>query len=110
MPVQMKKDGTIKELSTSGTFIGILANAVFEQATVTFERGDRFFLFTDGIYEVDEPSIKGSGTMLGYEAFVALLATCGNVPFGKVMKAIRSKLSGYTYEDDYTLIAIEVTA
>ncbi|MBN1575150.1 MAG: SpoIIE family protein phosphatase [Chitinispirillaceae bacterium] len=109
MPVQIKKDGTIRELTTPGTFIGILANTTFEQATVTFERGDRFFIFTDGIYEVEGTAADGEDRMLGYDGFVSLLASCKNVPFSKVLTAIRSKLSAYTYEDDYTLIAVEAT-
>lgn len=108
MPLQIKKDGTVIELSTSGTFIGILPNSSFEQATVTFEPGDRFFLFTDGIYEVEEPEARGKNNILGYDRFVSLLSSCREVPFSKIMSAIRSKLKTYTYEDDYTLIAIEV--
>ena len=110
IPVQIKKDGTIKELTTPGTLIGILTNTTFEQATVTFERGDRFFIFTDGIYEVEEGmEADGTNRMLGYEGFVSLLASCNDVPFSKVLTAIRDKLSAYSYEDDYTLIVIEAT-
>jgi serine phosphatase RsbU (regulator of sigma subunit) len=110
MPVQIKKDGAIVQLSTAGTFIGILPNSTFSHATVSFEPGDRFFLFTDGIYEVDEPDSKSKRILLGYDKFTAILAACGNIPFGKVMPHIRKQLADYTYEDDYTLIAIEVTA
>jgi serine phosphatase RsbU (regulator of sigma subunit) len=109
MPVLIKKDGTVRELSTNGTFIGIMANTPFEQATVTFERGDRFYLFTDGIYEVDDPSREGDPAMLGYDAFVKLLASCSSTPFRSVIPHIRQQLSPYTYEDDYTLIAIEAS-
>ncbi len=109
MPVLIKKDGTIQELTTPGTFIGILANTEFEEATVSFEKGDRIFLFTDGIYEVDRPVEEG-GTMLGYDDFVALLASCNSVPFSKLLSGIRSRLSAYRYDDDYTLVAIEVAS
>jgi len=109
MPIQVKKDGTIIELSTPGTFIGILPGSVFTSATVSFDPGDRFYLFTDGVYEVDEPDTKGKLSLLGYDSFCSLLATCGNISFSKVMPHIRKTLGNYTYEDDYTLIAIEVT-
>lgn len=108
MPLQIKKDGTVIELSTPGTFIGILPGSVFSSATVSFDPGDRFYLFTDGIYEVDEPDTKGKESLLGYDKFGELLASCGNIPFSKIMPHIRKTLSNYTYEDDYTLIAIEV--
>jgi serine phosphatase RsbU (regulator of sigma subunit) len=87
-----------------------MANSTFEQATVSFERGDRFYLFTDGIYEVEDPTGAEDTPMLGYDAFVAILASCSSTPFRSVMSTIRHKLSSYTYEDDYTLIAIEATA
>jgi serine phosphatase RsbU (regulator of sigma subunit) len=110
MPVQIKKDGTVVELTTSGTFIGILANMTFEQASVKFEKGDRFYLFTDGIYEVDQPDVEGDNRMLGYDKFISLLKSCNSIPFSKVLPSIRKRLAEYTYEDDYTLIAIEVTS
>lgn len=108
MPVRIKKDGTIQQLTTTGTFIGILANTTFEQATASFEKGDRIYLFTDGIYEVDRPEEQGGGGMLGYDGFVDLLASCRSIPFSKLLSSIRSKLSAYRYDDDYTLIAVEV--
>jgi len=109
MPVQVKKDGTIHELTTPGTFIGILPGSVFSSATVPFEPGDRFYLFTDGIYEVDEPNTSGKHSLLGYDRFSSILASCNSVPFSKVMSHFRKTLGNYTYEDDYTLIAIETT-
>jgi len=109
MPVQIKKDGTVIELTTSGTFIGILPNSPFDQATVQFEKGDRFFLFTDGIYEVEDPESRDDSNLLGYDKFVEMLVSCNKVPFSKLLTAIRKKLSPYIYEDDYTLIAIEAT-
>lgn len=110
MPVQVKKDGTIIELTTSGTFIGILPNAPFEQATVSFDKGDRFFLFTDGIYEVEDPESNDDSNLLGYDTFIEMLTSCNKVPFSKLLTAIRKKLNPYIYEDDYTLIVIEATA
>lgn len=110
MPVQIKKDGTIIQLSTPGTFIGILPGSTFTHATVKFEPGDRFYLFTDGIYEVDRPATKGKHSLLGYEDFTKMLVSCNDLSFGKVLPHIRKTLTDYTYEDDFTLIAIEVTS
>jgi phosphoserine phosphatase RsbU/P len=110
MPVHIKKDGTIDQLSTAGTFIGILPNSTFTYATAHFEPGDRFYLFTDGIYEVDDPKSEGKHVLLGYDNFIAMLASCRDIPFSKVMPHIRKRLADYTYDDDYTLIAIEATA
>ena len=53
-PVLIKKDGSIIQLNTQGTFIGILDSPVYEEKTVSFEKGDRIYLFTDGAF-------RGSG-------------------------------------------------
>lgn len=109
MPVQIKKDGTIIQLKSDGTFLGIIPQISFEKCTVSYDIGDRFYLFTDGIYEVDVPGGKND-EMLGCDNFVKVLASCSKTPFSKVMSSIHNQLSGYIYNDDYTLIAIETTA
>ncbi len=107
MPIKMSSDGTITQLSTPGTFIGILANAPFEEASVVYQPGDRFFIFTDGIYEVESIAGEKEGRMLGYDNFISLLSSCKNTPFNKLLYEIRRKLGEYRYDDDYTLIVIE---
>jgi len=109
IPVLIKKDGTFIPLKTAGTFIGLISDIQFEHQTVHFEKGDRFYIFTDGIYEVLEPN-NSEESLLGYDRFVDMLIECRNYPFGKVISTIQSKLKSYTYEDDYTLIALEATA
>jgi serine phosphatase RsbU (regulator of sigma subunit) len=50
---------------------------------VSFEKGDRFYIFTDGIYEVLE-SNNSDNTLLGYDRFVEMLLECRNYPLGKI--------------------------
>jgi len=110
MPVVLHKDGSIRQLAGNGTFIGIIDGANYEECSYTFEKGDRILLFTDGIYEVLNVSDKSKdGDVLGYDKFVSLLSECNNLPFSKLVTGIQHRLSEFTYEDDYTLIAIEVT-
>lgn len=109
IPVLIKKDGSLIPLKTTGTFIGLISDIQFEHQTVSFEKGDRFYIFTDGIYEVLE-SNSSEDTLLGYDRFTEMLIECRNYPFGKVLSTIQTKLKSYTYEDDYTLIALESTA
>lgn len=109
MPVQIKADGTVIPLKSDGTFLGIIPQVSFEKCTVSYDIGDRFYLFTDGIYEVDIPGGKND-EMLGCDNFVKLLASCNKTPFSKVMSSIHNQLCDYVYNDDYTLIAIETIA
>ena len=109
IPVLIKNNGAVIPLKSTGTFIGLISDIQFEQQMVSFEKGDRVYIFTDGIYEVLE-SNNSDNTLLGYDRFVEMLLECRNYPLGKIPSIIQSKLKSYTYEDDYTLIILESTA
>ena len=47
--------------------------------------------------------------ILGYDQFITILTACNPLPFYKVMSSILHQLNEYSYEDDYTLIAVEIT-
>ncbi|NLE01929.1 MAG: SpoIIE family protein phosphatase [Fibrobacter sp.] len=108
VPVLIKKDGTVIPLKTNGTFLGLVSDIPFESVTIDFEKGDRFYFFTDGIYEVMQSPDKNDA-LFGYDRFVELLTRCSSQPFSKLITGIQHELKNYTYEDDYTLIAIEST-
>jgi serine phosphatase RsbU (regulator of sigma subunit) len=107
IPVLINKDGTVIELRTNGTFIGLIPETTFEKKTITFENGDRIYLFTDGIYEVIDTK-DPHNEMLGYERFVEILKNHNTVSFVKAFSSITHQLSRLSYDDDYTFIAIEM--
>ncbi|MBN1603862.1 MAG: SpoIIE family protein phosphatase [Chitinispirillaceae bacterium] len=107
IPVLIKKDGTVIELRSNGTFIGLIPETTFEKSTIHFENGDRIFLFTDGIYEVIDTK-DPHNEMLGYERFVSILQNHNNHSFVKAFTSISNQLSRLSYDDDYTFIAIEM--
>lgn len=108
LPVVVRKDGSFTTLKTAGTFLGLISDTQFEQQTITFEKGDRFYIFTDGIYEVLDNTSKDN--ILGYDRFIQMLVESRHYSFSKIMSTIQNKLKNYTYEDDYTLIALESTS
>lgn len=107
-PVMIKRDGTVIPLKPNGTFIGLIEDTQFEQQSVNFEKGDRFYIFTDGIFEVLQTNTS-KGDILGYDRFVEMLVENRIHPFSKTITAIQNKLKPFTYNDDYTLIALEST-
>jgi sigma-B regulation protein RsbU (phosphoserine phosphatase) len=107
IPVLIKKDGTVIELRTSGTFIGLIPETTFEKKTITYEKGDRIYLFTDGIYEVIDTR-DNHNEMLGYEQFISMLKSHNSHSFVKAFSSINNQLSKLSYDDDYTFIAIEM--
>jgi sigma-B regulation protein RsbU (phosphoserine phosphatase) len=106
-PVLIRRSGEVIQLKASGTFVGLIDNAEYDEKSLKFEKSDRIYFFTDGIFEtaVDHTNEK----ILGYDNFINLLKGCNGLPFSKVIPTIQNKLSMFTYEDDYTLIAIEIT-
>ena len=104
IPVVLRRDGTVQMLNCTGTFAGVIEDVTFEEATFNYRPGDRFFLFTDGIYEVQ----KLEENYFGYDKFLKILGEMHGLPFNEIIPRIEEQFSEYTYSDDYTLIVIQV--
>ncbi|MBN2037206.1 MAG: SpoIIE family protein phosphatase [Chitinispirillaceae bacterium] len=104
IPAVLRRDGTIQMLNSAGTFAGVIEEVNFEESVFQYEKGDRFFLFTDGIYEVQ----KLEENYFGYDKFIKTLGEMHGVPFDEIIPRIEERFSEYSYNDDYTLIVIEV--
>ncbi|MFW5775399.1 MAG: SpoIIE family protein phosphatase [Chitinivibrionales bacterium] len=107
-PIVIRANGERMQLDAAGTFAGIIENTRYEQKKFHFKKGDRCYLCTDGIYEVNEDA-NGTSTMLGYKRFAEVVASVNNQPFDNILPALSKRLSGFSYEDDFTVIVFEVT-
>ncbi|MBD3321907.1 MAG: SpoIIE family protein phosphatase [Chitinivibrionales bacterium] len=108
-PVVISEHQNVHILNASGTFIGIIDDPKYEQKKHHFRKGDRLYIFTDGIYEIMGEQSEARKGVLGYKKFQEILVSCNQLPFEKVIPGIEQQLCQYTYEDDYTLIVIEIT-
>lgn len=58
-PLRVKKDGRTEQFDSHGPPVGMFEGIEYLQSRILLERGDRLFLFSDGVYEVrnskDEP-------------------------------------------------------
>lgn len=104
MPVVLRSDGSVQRLNCAGTFAGVLKDAAYEETVFNYRVGDRFFMFTDGIYEIQ----KDDGPHYGYDRFIKLLTEFRRLPIDRVIPAIEDHFAGYTFNDDYTIIVIEI--
>jgi serine phosphatase RsbU (regulator of sigma subunit)/anti-sigma regulatory factor (Ser/Thr protein kinase) len=109
-PIVIRPDGQVIHLGAYGTFIGILDDAVYEQRKFFLHKGDRIYFCTDGIFEVVTSTQDHSGSILGFKQFSDIIVSVNHLPLDEVIPALQEKLSGYVYEDDYTLLIAEVTA
>ncbi len=104
IPIVVRRDGSVHQLSSQGTFAGVIEDASYEEAVFSYQKGDRFFMFTDGIYEIQ----KEEEGHFGYDRFIKLLHDLHGIPFERIIPALEEHFSQYTYSDDYTLIVIEI--
>jgi sigma-B regulation protein RsbU (phosphoserine phosphatase) len=88
--------------------LGVQSDTVYEQRAVPFSRGDRAFLYTDGVIEAPDPS----GQLFGMQRLLDVLegAADEDLPQLKnaVLGALRRHTGGALNHDDVTLMAIEV--
>ena len=102
-PLLRKQDGRIQPLKPAGFLLGIEADTAFEELTVPITAGDRVFMYTDGISEAENES----GEPFGESRISRYLAAPGATPDG-LLARLQDWTSGQ-YNDDITLIQIEVT-
>lgn len=107
-PIVIRSDGRCIQLDAAGTFAGILENTRYEQKKFYFQKGDRCFLCTDGIYEVNKKN-ETKTEMLGYRRFAEIVASVNEESFNNILPALRNRLSDFEYDDDFTVIVFEVT-
>jgi phosphoserine phosphatase RsbU/P len=109
--IVLRKDGSIHTLSGDGIFLGITEEAVYEQREFIFEPGDRFFWFTDGIYDIFKDTDETGGEnreFLGYDRFAELIKLTVKLPFNSIIGSIKKSLADFMHKDDYTLIVAEI--
>ena len=108
-PLLLRKDGSVERLEAGGTVIGIGEKIAFEEGETRLLRGDRLFMYTDGITE----HCGASDEAFGEERFIGQLCLHKEQPLDEVTRdaliAMR-EFGGSTLPiDDVTLIGIEFT-
>jgi sigma-B regulation protein RsbU (phosphoserine phosphatase) len=68
-PVHVPAGGAARVLSSTATPIGLLPSVEFDEASLTLEPGDRFYLYTDGVTE----AVDARDEELGQERFARSL-------------------------------------
>jgi PAS domain S-box-containing protein len=106
-PVYVPRAGKPHLEWTEGLPIGIAPGFQYEENTLRLERGDRVYLFSDGLIDVvdsrDEP--------FGMERLESLLADFRDIPLqssvDRVIEAVEAWGGGAPFEDDVSILAFE---
>jgi sigma-B regulation protein RsbU (phosphoserine phosphatase) len=99
-----RSEGRVEELAQGGLVMGRLRRAVYSEASLPLEAGDRLLVFTDGILEALSPA----GEMFGDERLQEFLAGHAALPAERIAEALPARIAEWTgrsaFDDDLTLV------
>ena len=106
-PIVLRSNDDILYLSRGGLLFGVNSEASYELDKVHLEKGDRIFLFTDGIIETR----NSAGEEFGEGRLIELLKECFSLPIinfrERVLETINQFGNG-NIADDITLLVVSV--
>ena len=111
-PFLFRQGNKFKKLNSEGRFIGLQPDTQYESVKTQLQRGDRVFLYTDGVTEAR----NAEGTELGESNFLKSIMKTAFLPVKDQVAAIMTTVDSYqdtsaaTKKDDITLLAFEVGA
>ncbi|MBW2194828.1 MAG: SpoIIE family protein phosphatase [Deltaproteobacteria bacterium] len=108
-PILLQKGTSANLIGKGGFPVGMLPNIDYEEQEIVLNRGDRLFAFSDGITEC----INSKQQEFSPERLMDLVEEGRNFPLRKLLELIEHRLHQWkgdnTFEDDVTLLAIEIT-
>jgi PAS domain S-box-containing protein len=106
--IRWNSTGHVEMLRCRGTILGKFDHASYEEISIPLRRGDRIFLYTDGLPEMSNPEKQ----MLGFNELVHLIGNCMKDDLKETLDAILAEADsfrkGAVIEDDIVLIGLEV--
>jgi sigma-B regulation protein RsbU (phosphoserine phosphatase) len=84
--------------------LGIFGGAILQRTDIKVSRGDRFFMYSDGLIE----SSPGGGRREGLERLVDACVRHRGLPLAESVNATVKDVTGCCVEDDLVLLAAEV--
>ena len=104
-PEEMKSDGLALGLAPDGASF----RSNLRETIIQLDVGDRFFMFTDGLMDVEGPDKDSFGQERIGELLASLPGLDAEAVVARVMERIRQFAGGGPYRDDMTMCAINVT-
>lgn len=98
------KSATTKRLKTPGLPVGMFPEAEYVDAQCDIEQHSTLYIFSDGIYEINQPN----GIVWGLDAFVDLLSKFRNKDWhlDQVLNSVRTVNPNDYFDDDLSLLQI----
>ena len=112
LPVVYRREtGTVSYVPAQGTALGLFRDIIHPSVTLSLQRGDRVFLYTDGFIEAR----NRRDDIFGFDAFLSLInrahRPCRPLEdtLSSIMTAIDEFHEGSPREDDMLIIGFEAT-
>lgn len=98
LPTVVRSDGTVEQVGTPGTLLGVLTEGRATDATVDLAIGDTMVLVTDGVLDSGQPRLEQDG-------LESLLGSCAGAEPGEVAQRIHAAV-GQAQSDDVAIIVV----
>ncbi len=95
----------VERLKTRGMPVGMFIEAEYSDATHIIEKHSNLYIFSDGVYEIQQPD----NNILGLDAFVDILIKynhLGSVGLEQIVQVIKKANSGNPFDDDFSLMKV----
>ncbi len=108
-PVHARAVGDVRVVEHTGFPIGVIDEADFEEAEVQLQRGDRLYLYSDGI--IEEADLQG--THFGRENLLETISRSHALPLAQGVDTLLEQVRSWhresdTVRDDLSILAIEI--
>jgi serine phosphatase RsbU (regulator of sigma subunit) len=108
-PLLFRKSGEVISLETEGVFLGMFASPEYEEKTIALEKGDKIFLYTDGLSEAKNSEDELLGTQRLTDIVRNNLWLAGENFFQKIIDDVKEYAGQPLLGDDLTMVLVEVT-
>ncbi|APG27385.1 hypothetical protein A7E78_05740 [Syntrophotalea acetylenivorans] len=106
-PLLVRSDGSCKALKAGGSIIGTGCSGPFEEEEVLLHRGDRLFLYSDGVTEHSNKQNLQFGQERLFRKLTANKKRPLEPALDNLIEALKSHGQDMIFKDDLTLIGIE---
>lgn len=100
-------DETVVPMTEGGIPLGMMPSAPYSSASITMEKGDILYLFTDGVTEV----MNEEGELMGEEVLEECLRQSVQLPLASVLHEVQVEVRAHAgdvpYEDDVTMVGLQ---
>jgi sigma-B regulation protein RsbU (phosphoserine phosphatase) len=105
-PIWIRHSGEMERLTRTAVALGVMEQAEMTQRTISLARGDRLFLYTDGLTE----AFSSEGEFFGETRLLDTLRSIQTATLEELLARVESRLTEFTDPlppaDDLTMLAV----